>query len=117
MAYSFPNRGNWPNGFEFLISCLAYVIGLSNVWRFPYLCSSNGGGLIDLHMKIYLFHIFIFLCLYFKMNYIFSRFPNSVHFLSGHTWISAGFHGIGVGKAGWLFARLVLQPNVPRFWR
>jgi len=37
-------RGSWSNQVEFFLSCMAYAVGIGNVWRFPYKCYKNGGG-------------------------------------------------------------------------
>ena len=37
-------RGNWANNYEFLFTCLLYVVGLGNIVKFPGLTYTNGGG-------------------------------------------------------------------------
>lgn len=37
-------RGQWANKTEFILAIVGEIIGLGNVWRFPYLCFRNGGG-------------------------------------------------------------------------
>uniref|UniRef100_A0A8C5SZ86 Transporter n=1 Tax=Laticauda laticaudata TaxID=8630 RepID=A0A8C5SZ86_LATLA len=37
-------RGQWTNKVEYVLSVAGEIIGLGNVWRFPYLCYKNGGG-------------------------------------------------------------------------
>ncbi|XP_046720814.1 sodium- and chloride-dependent GABA transporter 2-like [Silurus meridionalis] len=37
-------RGHWAKKSEFLLAVAGDIVGLGNVWRFPYLCYRNGGG-------------------------------------------------------------------------
>ncbi|XP_068195982.1 sodium- and chloride-dependent GABA transporter 2-like [Antennarius striatus] len=38
------DRGQWASKREYFLVVAGSVVGLGNVWRFPYLCFKNGGG-------------------------------------------------------------------------
>lgn len=45
------DRGQWANKIEFLLAVAGTLVGLGNLWRFPYLCYKNGGGKKDPQSK------------------------------------------------------------------
>ncbi|KAM3596471.1 uncharacterized protein V6R79_015022 [Siganus canaliculatus] len=38
------DRPKWDNKTQYILTCVGFCIGIGNVWRFPYLCQSHGGG-------------------------------------------------------------------------
>ena len=38
-------RKGWGNKMEYILATIGFAVGLGNVWRFPYLCQKNGGGM------------------------------------------------------------------------
>ncbi|XP_074714198.1 sodium-dependent neutral amino acid transporter SLC6A17-like isoform X3 [Strix uralensis] len=40
-----PPRPAWTSKAQYILAQLGFSVGLGNVWRFPYLCHQNGGGL------------------------------------------------------------------------
>lgn len=38
------NRGQWGSRTGFILAAIGSAIGLGNIWRFPYVTASNGGG-------------------------------------------------------------------------
>jgi hypothetical protein len=39
------SRGHWNTKWEYILTMVGHCVGLGNIWRFPYLCMRNGGGM------------------------------------------------------------------------
>jgi len=50
------DRGSWGSKIGFILAAAGSAVGLGNVWRFPYVTGSNGGGAFVL---VYLLCIFL----------------------------------------------------------
>uniref|UniRef100_W5N4H1 Transporter n=1 Tax=Lepisosteus oculatus TaxID=7918 RepID=W5N4H1_LEPOC len=48
-------RGQWANKWEFILAVAGSIVGLANMWRFPYLCYKNGGGAFFIPYVLFLF--------------------------------------------------------------
>lgn len=85
-------RGNWKNWYEFLFSCIGCLVGLGNIWRFPYLCYKNGGGAF-----LVPYFIFMVLCAFpvFLLEMSYAQFSNLG---PGKAWICVPLlRGVGYG--------------------
>ncbi|XP_064614016.1 sodium- and chloride-dependent glycine transporter 1-like [Liolophura sinensis] len=87
-------REAWGNWCEFFLTTLGYMVGIGNIWRFPYICYSNGGGAFLIP-----FIIFMFVCavpvVFLEMSY--SQFASLG---PGRAWrICPLFKGVGVGMS------------------
>ncbi|MES1955301.1 sodium-dependent transporter [Salinisphaera hydrothermalis] len=54
---SAPTRGGWASRFGFIMAAAGSAIGLGNIWKFPYMTASHGGGAF---LVVYLVCVFVF---------------------------------------------------------
>ncbi|KAM0724567.1 Sodium-dependent nutrient amino acid transporter 1 [Formica fusca] len=87
-------RAQWKNGVEFLMSCVAFSVGLGNIWRFPYTAYKNGGGAF---LIPYIVVLFVIGKPFYYMEMILGQFTSSSCI---QIWsVSPLFQGIGYGVA------------------
>ncbi|MEQ2226714.1 hypothetical protein ILYODFUR_030157 [Ilyodon furcidens] len=48
-------RGHWGTKAEFILTVMGAIIGPGNIWRFPYLCYKNGGGVFFIPYILFMF--------------------------------------------------------------
>ncbi|XP_060068556.1 sodium- and chloride-dependent glycine transporter 2-like [Ylistrum balloti] len=85
-------RGNWNSWYEYLFSCIGCLVGLGNIWRFPYVCYKNGGGAF---LIPYFFFMAVSALPLMLLEISFSQFSNLG---PGKVWICCPlFKGIGYG--------------------
>ncbi|TSK34715.1 Sodium-dependent neutral amino acid transporter B(0)AT1 [Bagarius yarrelli] len=46
------SRPQWDNKAQYMLTCVGFCVGLGNVWRFPYLCQSHGGGIASMCVSL-----------------------------------------------------------------
>ncbi|KAG7155618.1 Sodium-dependent noradrenaline transporter-like [Homarus americanus] len=49
-----PERDTWHNNVEGILSHIGYVVGLGNMWRFPYFCYKHGGATFFIPYTVFL---------------------------------------------------------------
>uniref|UniRef100_UPI00398EB495 sodium- and chloride-dependent creatine transporter 1-like isoform X3 n=1 Tax=Pristiophorus japonicus TaxID=55135 RepID=UPI00398EB495 len=81
-------RETWTRQMDFIMSCVGFAVGLGNVWRFPYLCYKNGGGLGFASMVIVFFcNTYYIMVLAWGLYYLIHSFTNNLPWATcGNSW-------------------------------
>ncbi|KTG03559.1 hypothetical protein cypCar_00017088, partial [Cyprinus carpio] len=81
-------RQTWSRQMDFIMSCVGFAVGLGNVWRFPYLCYKNGGGLGLASMVIVFFcNTYYIMVLAWALYFLAHSFTSPLPWATcGHEW-------------------------------
>lgn len=114
-------RGQWSSKVEFILAVAGQIIGLGNVWRFPYLCYKNGGGLWALEtIQSYNFKSLLYTRCLLKITSECSLFRSvfhSIHSLSVCLWHSSVSFGDCFGSVHQPRVYHLLEEDLPSIWR
>ncbi|XP_046584048.1 sodium-dependent proline transporter-like [Haliotis rubra] len=104
------HRGNWSNWLEFLFSVIGSMVGLGNIWRFPYICFQSGGAAF---LIPYFLAMFVCGMPAILLELMYSQYSNLG---PGRVWIICPlFQGIGYGMVV-LTAIISIYYNVILAW-
>ncbi|KAB1264358.1 Sodium- and chloride-dependent taurine transporter [Camelus dromedarius] len=83
-----PKREKWASKMDFVLSVAGGFVGLGNVWRFPYLCYKNGGGIGYASIVIVsLLNIYYIVILAWATYYLFHSFQSDLPWAHcNHSW-------------------------------
>ncbi|KAG8012023.1 Sodium-and chloride-dependent GABA transporter 1 [Nibea albiflora] len=87
-----PQRPTWSGRLEFILASVGYAVGLGNVWRFPYLCYSSGGGVGLATVVIsFVFSTYYNVLMSWAFYYLYNSFGESLPWKScNNTWNAVG---------------------------
>lgn len=100
----------WLNKLQFIASTLGYSIGLSNIWRFPYLCYKHGGGAF---IAVYTFILIAIGFPLLLMELAFGQYANEGPITIWR--ISPAFEGIGYAMC-LISAAVAIYYNIINTW-
>ncbi|KAG2468734.1 S6A13 protein, partial [Polypterus senegalus] len=84
-------RSQWSKKAEYFLSVAGEIVGLGNVWRFPYLCYKNGGGIGYASQFVIIFNnVSYVIILAWALFYLFHSFSSELPWAScNNTWNTA----------------------------